>query len=94
MFFAPKKYYFSFSFKAMGHPINLLNAPMSRVSCRNDENFENQADQFRAFLHKMQIHHSSFGQLTLGMGVFRRFMASPDCQDLKNAMEEVNFRGA
>ena len=65
---------------------------MSRVSCRNDENPENQADQFRAFLHKMQIHHSSFGQLTLGMGVFRRFMGSPDCQDLKNAMEEVNFR--
>ena len=64
---------------------------MSRVSCRNDENFENQADQFRAFLHKMQIHHSSFGQLTLGMGVFRRFMGSPDCEDLKNAMEKVNF---
>jgi hypothetical protein len=36
---------------------------------------------------------SSFGQLTLGMGVFGRFMGSPDCQDLKNAMEEVNFQG-
>ena len=27
------------------------------------------------------------------MGVFLRFMGSPDCKDLKNAMEEVNFRG-
>ena len=27
------------------------------------------------------------------MGVFLRFMESPDCKDLKNAMEEVNFRG-
>ena len=26
---------------------------------------------------------SSFGQLTLGMGVFRRLMGSPDCKDLK-----------
>jgi hypothetical protein len=81
-----------FKSSQLGLPINLLNTPMSRVSCRNDGNFENQADQFRAFLHKMQIHHSSFGQLTLGMGVFRRFMGSPDCQDLKNAREEVNFR--
>ena len=73
--------------------MNLLNTPMSRVSCRNDENPEKQADQFRAFLHKMKIHQLSFGQLTLGMGVFRRFMGSPDCEDLKNAMEEVNFQG-
>ena len=36
---------------------------------------------------------SSFGQLTLGMEVFRRFMGSPDCKDLKKAMEEVSFRG-
>ena len=27
------------------------------------------------------------------MGVFNRFMGSPDCEDFKNAMEEVNFRG-
>ena len=46
-----------------------------------------------AFLHKMQIHHSSFGQLTLDMGVFERFMGSPDCEGLKNAMEKVNFHG-
>ena len=50
-------------------------------------------DQFRAFLRKIQIHHSSFGQLTLGMGVFRRFTGSPDCKDLKNNMEEVNLQG-
>jgi hypothetical protein len=25
------------------------------------------------------------------MGVFNRFMGSPDCEDLKNAMGEVNF---
>jgi hypothetical protein len=66
---------------------------MPRVSCPNDENPENQADQLRAFLHKLQINHTSFGQLTLGMGVFKRFMGIPDCEDLKRAMEEVNFRG-
>jgi hypothetical protein len=71
--------------------MNLLNTPMSRVSCRNDENPEKQADKFRAFLHKMQIHLLSFGQLTLGMGVFRRFMGSPDCEDLKNTMEKLIF---
>ena len=27
------------------------------------------------------------------MGVFLRFMGSPNCKDLKNAMEEVNFWG-
>ena len=27
------------------------------------------------------------------MGVFNRFMESPDCEDVKNAMEEVNFWG-
>ena len=34
---------------------------------------------------------SSFRQVTLGMGVFIRFMGSPDYKDLKNTMEEVNF---
>ena len=38
-----------------GLPLNLLNTPMSRVSCRNDENPENQADQFRAFFHKIVL---------------------------------------
>ena len=32
--------------------MDLINTPMSRVSCRNDENPENQADQFLAFLPK------------------------------------------
>ena len=27
------------------------------------------------------------------MGVFMRFMESPDCEDIKIAMWEVNFRG-
>ena len=36
---------------------------------------------------------STFGQLTLGMGVIRRFMGSPDCKDFKDAMKEVNFPG-
>jgi len=27
------------------------------------------------------------------MGVFNRFMGSPDFKDFKKAMEEVNFRG-
>ena len=35
------------------------------------------------FIHKMQVQHSAFGQLTLGMGVFRRFVGSPDGKDLK-----------
>jgi hypothetical protein len=30
---------------------------MSRVSCQNDENPENQANQFWAFLPKMQIYY-------------------------------------
>ena len=34
---------------------------------------------------------SSFRQLTLDMGVFNRFMGSPDCKDFKNAMEGVIF---
>ena len=42
--------------------MNIKNTPMSRVSCCNDENPENQADQFRTFFF-------SFGHLTLGMGV-------------------------
>ena len=73
--------------------LNLLSTLMSRVRCRNYENPENQADQFRAFFHKIKWFSgfSSFGQLTLGMGVFRRFMGSPVCEDFKNAMEEVNF---
>ena len=33
--------------------MDLIKTPMSRVSCRNDENPENQADQFGAFLPKM-----------------------------------------
>ena len=45
------------------------------------------------FQKKISSGFSSFWQLTLGMGVFIRFMGSPDCKDLKNAMEEVNFRG-
>ena len=34
--------------------MNLLNTPMSRVSCPNDENPENQADQPKAFFHKKE----------------------------------------
>ena len=44
-----------------------------------------------AFLHKMQIHHSSFGQLTLDMGVFIRSMGSLDCKDMKNICVKVIF---
>jgi hypothetical protein len=32
--------------------MDLINTLMSRVSCPNDENSENQADQFGAFLPK------------------------------------------
>ena len=35
----------------------------------------------------------SYRQLTLDMGVFIRFMGSPACKDLKDAMGEVNFQG-
>ena len=35
--------------------MNLINTAMSRVSCQNDENSENQADQFRGFFHKMVL---------------------------------------
>ena len=33
------------------------------------------------------------GKKILDMGVFIRFMGSPDCKDSKNAMEEVDFWG-
>ena len=36
-----------------GLAMDLINTPMSRVGCRNDENPENQADQFEAFLQKI-----------------------------------------
>ena len=65
-----------------GIPMNLLNIPIPRVSCPDDKNSANQVDQFRAFLHKMLFHHSSFGQLTLGMGLLRSFVGSPDCKNL------------
>jgi hypothetical protein len=35
-----------------GLPMDLINTPISRVSCPNDENPENQADEFGAFLPK------------------------------------------
>ena len=35
--------------------MDLINTPMPRVSCQNDENSENQADQFRTFLHKKRV---------------------------------------
>ena len=38
-----------------GLPMNLLNTPMPRVSCPNDENLENQANQSRAFIHKKEM---------------------------------------
>ena len=34
---------------------------------------------------------SKFGQLTFDMGVFIRSMGSPDCEDIKIAMEEAHF---
>ena len=33
--------------------MELINTLMSRVSCRNDENLENKADQFGTFLPKI-----------------------------------------
>ena len=74
---------------------------MPRVSYLNDENpekknFEKKKIQdfffLNFFFQKIFFSgFSSFRQLTLGMGVFIRFMGSPDCKDLKNAMGEVNF---
>ena len=62
---------------------------MSRVSCPKEENPEN------FFFFKIFFSQDFFSrrQLNLDMGVFIRFMGSPDCKDLKNAMEEANFRG-
>ena len=81
--------------------MNLINTPMPRISCLNDENlekkkiekknFEKKNPNYYFFSKKIFLGFSSFGQLTLEMGVFIRFMGSPDCKDLKNAMEEVNF---
>ena len=42
----------------MGLPIISTNTPMSSISCLNVENPENQADQFWAFLPKMQIYYT------------------------------------
>ena len=76
---------------------------MPRVSCLNDKNPEKKKFEkknfFDFFLQNFFFSifffsgFSSFRQLTLGMGVFIRFMGSPDCKDLKNAMGEVNFLG-
>ena len=77
---------------------------MPRVSCLNDENPEKKNFEKKKLKKKKNRKKiffsnfffsgfSSFGQLTLGMGVFRRFMGSPDCEDFKNTIEEVNFRG-
>ena len=75
-----------------GLPMNLINTPMPRVSCRNDENPEKKNFEKKIFLrfffkffffsNFFFSGFSSFRQLTLGMGVFIRSMASPDCKDL------------
>ena len=41
-----------------GLPMDLINTPISKVSCLNVENPENQADQLWAFLPKMQIYYT------------------------------------
>jgi hypothetical protein len=71
--------------------MNLLKTPMPRVSCPNDENPENQANQSRAFLHKKRGVNQVPQKLTSSIAFL--FMGIPDCEDLKRAMEEVNFRG-
>jgi hypothetical protein len=40
----------------LGLPVDLVNTPISRVSCLNIENPWNQANQFWSFLPKMQIY--------------------------------------
>ena len=92
-----------YKFLQSGLASDLINTPMPRVGCLNDENPEKknfEKKNFEIFFSKKISFSnfffsgfSSFRQLTLGMGVFIRFMASPNCKDLKNAMEEVNFWG-
>ena len=75
-----------------GLAMDLINTPMPRVGCRNDENpekknfekknFEKKNLKFFFFFNFFFSEFSSFRQLTLGMGVFIRSMASPDCKDL------------
>ena len=67
-----------FKYLQLGLPMNLINTSMSRVSCQNDENPENQA-----FFHKMVPRIFIIWTKTIGMGMFRRFMGIPDCKDLK-----------
>ena len=85
-----------------GLAMDLINTPMPRVSCLNDENPEKKKLKKKNLKKKIskfffsKFFFSGFlsvRQPTLGMGVFIRSMASPNCKDLKNAMEEVNFRG-
>jgi hypothetical protein len=73
---------------------------MSRVTCRNDENPENQANNLGHFYQNILVKipqifsgFLSFGQLTLDMGVFIRSMGSPVCEDIEIVMGEVYFRG-
>ena len=86
--------------------MDLINTPMPRVSCPNAENPEKKKFEKKKiekknlkkisiffFSKKIFSGFSSFRQPPLGMGVFIRSMASHDCKDIKNAMEEVNFRG-
>ena len=76
----------------LGLAMDLINTPMPRVGCRNDENPEKKnfekkkiekKNLKKIFFSKIFFSgFSSFRQLTLGMGVFIRSMASPDCKDL------------
>ena len=78
-----------------GLPMNLKNTPMPRISYPQKENPEKKKLKKKSqkfFLNFFFSGFLSFRQLTLGMRVFIRFMGSPDCKDLKNTMEEVNFR--
>ena len=75
-----------------GLAMDLINTSMPRVSCPNDENPEkkkilkkkkSQKKILNFFFSKFVFSgFSSFGQLTLGIGVFIRSMASLDCKDL------------
>ena len=76
--------------------MSLINTPKPRVSCPNYENLEKKKfEKIKILRFFFQIFFfsgfSSFRQLSLGMGVFIRFMGSPDCKDLKNAIGEVDF---
>ena len=73
-----------------GLPMNLINTPMSRVSCRNDENPENQADQFRAFFSQKRGVNQVPRKITSSIAFFKSLQSGLPMNLLNTPMPRVS----